>query len=136
MYETSENLSDENFLAQKMGEKWGLKAIKAPVFCVVDGLFLKKGEPYAFFECKRRHISLNSIPSVFIDKAKLDKSFLGARKWECNLVLIFEFNDGVFYCPITEAPAFDVRIGGPSQQRDAFDRDELYLIPRSNWKKL
>tara|TARA_R110000751_G_scaffold265397_1_gene364496 strand:+ start:26829 stop:27149 length:321 start_codon:yes stop_codon:yes gene_type:complete len=106
------------------------------VFCVVDGLFLKNGKPYAFFEIKKRSYALSQLSSVFIDKAKLDKAYRGAERMGCNLILLFEFEDGRFFCPITSMPDFEVTIGGPQTKRDDYDRDEIYLVPQSSWQSL
>lgn len=136
MHERSHNKQDERNIAKACAEKWGLELTEAPPMCVVDGCFFKDGKPYAFFECKKRNYKLSRLSDVWIDKDKLNKAFAGAREAGVGLVLLFHFDDGVFFRPIKEWPDFETKHDGPAKKRDKFDTDELFLIPSSSWQKV
>lgn len=136
MQEKSEHRQDEKRIAAKCAEIWQMQTSEAPPMCTVDGCFFKGSKPFAFFECKKRNYKLRNLADVWIDKAKLNKAFAGAKEAGIALVLLFEFDDGIFFCPIKTQPAFKTKFDGPATKRDAHDVDELFLIPQSNWQKV
>lgn len=136
MHEKLHNKQDETRIARGCAEKWGLTMTEAPPFCVVDGCFFKEEKPYAFFEVKKRSYRLSRLADVWIDKDKLNNAFAGATEAGVGLVLLFEFDDGVFFCPVKEWPKYETKRGGPATKRDSHDVDELFLIPQANWRKV
>lgn len=136
MHEKSHHRDNEQRIAEIAAEAWQMEISKAPPLCTVDGCFFKGPKPFAFFECKKRNYKLRNLADVWIDKKKLTKAFLGAKEAGISLVLLFEFDDGVFFCPIKTQPDFKTKFDGPTKKRDAHDVDEVFLIPQANWRKV
>tara|TARA_Y100000361_G_scaffold113819_2_gene104240 strand:- start:1050 stop:1466 length:417 start_codon:yes stop_codon:yes gene_type:complete len=137
MHENTKNERDERRIAEYAAKAWNVESYPAPKLCEVDGAFFRDGAPVAFYEIKKRNYKLNSLPSIWLDKKKVDKALLVAKRQNMRFLLIFEFDDGIWYCVVKNPEHWPVEQNkGPARKRDNFDRDEVYAIPIQDWMSM
>ena len=134
MHESSENRQNEKRIGGYFAQTWKVESSEAPRLCPVDGAFFRDGNPVAYYEAKKRNYQLSKLPSVWLDKHKIDKAFAVAESMGMRFLLLFEFDDGMRYCVVKNTASWRTEKNrGPRQERDGFDRDEVYCIPVSEW---
>ncbi len=136
MYERKLDKTNELLLAGRFADRWGLVPHESPPYCPVDGAFFKENRPLAFFECKTRSYNLSKLDSVWVDVEKVQKSLLAASRKGIKYFLLFSFDDGDFYCEVSNPGKWETRRAQNNKPRDGNDFDEVYCIPRSDWVAL
>jgi len=141
-YSTDEQKIIERQIGNFVAKKYACEYFENPnVFGVVDGLFTRHKKIHCLIEIKNRDVSFEKFPWYMIDKAKADKAWDAAKKLDVGLTLIYQFVDGVFCFsfPMDKDPSrhYDSEISGRTvDTRDENDIDEVYKLPKGDWKKL
>lgn len=93
-----------------------------------------KGVDLAIGELKRHHTTSDYYPTAVISKAKVDNLVEVGRQFHLPAILIFWFDDGLFWIPAFDAAKAEVRELWRRKPREsgkvgAHDREPGYFIP-------
>jgi hypothetical protein len=137
VYETPENLKNEQVVAEQITSKWDIKVEKLKPLHHFDYAFIHDGKITGFLEIKCRTFASNTYWTYMIS---LEKVMRGMDYWErCNLrvILAVHWTDRIGWCNLErEGDGWEIVLGGRNDREDDQDMEPVVLIPVLNFKNL
>ena len=144
LYETADNLAQEQVIVERFCSKYNLRFVKMPMHYQLDYMLLgqKTNTCLGVLECKARNVNFSEIPNVILSLKKYErliwwgKTFLTEAKKNLACMFCCKFDDGFYGYKWNPEHNFSVTMGGRVvQTRDKTDIEPVVLIPRSYFKE-
>lgn len=126
LYETSEDLGKERAVIADIEQRWRCQAQKMPVRYKLDYALMRDGKVCAWTEVKCRGQRYGTY------MISLDKISAGLRLSDlskCPFIIIVRYDDGTYYCTVTNDLVFDIQWGGRKDRNDPEDEEPVLMIP-------
>lgn len=135
MYETQDDLANENYIKDLLAIAWDAKLHKLPRSYYVDWMITKKGEAKGFAELKCRNNDRCKYPTLMLSMHKWMHGKELASEIGGSFIIIVRWNDGTFYhkqgsCDVTYG------IGGRTDRGDNQDIEPVVYIPTDYFKRI
>ena len=139
LYESSDDLSNEQDIAEKLGKAWGCEFRKMPIRYNLDFVLTKGDKAVAFCEVKTRNYSMEKIDEMggylmSIGKWAAAKSLSEASG--LPFILVARTTDGVWYTSIKKFVPDDVLVRGRTDRNDWQDIEPCVLLHCKRFKRL
>lgn len=136
IYETSGDIENETRILNALAQAWHPVIIeKLPRKYALDA-FADFGEHKAFIEVKRRHALSTTFDTFMISLRKVVEGIQHATVAGAGFLLVVEWDDGIFYCDMSDALPVRVWFNGRKDRNDREDLEPQALIPIANFVKL
>lgn len=115
IFQTKEDRDNELEVATLVEGVWHCKFHRFGALSPVDWFAERMGRLVGIAELKSRPHERNRYPTVFLNVRKWLSLTVGSVGLGCPAVFIVKFNDGVFWCRVSEIDASNQKIGGCSK---------------------
>jgi|TARA_Y100000296_G_scaffold73261_1_gene90557 hypothetical protein len=136
-YETEEHLQAEEVVAEVLEEMWTpLKAHKLPIKYVADYAFVDPSHTKSirtFVEVRCRNHMSTTYGTYMISLYKFMKMLELKEVTNVNTILVVDFKDGLYQCPIKPERLYPPHWGGMGELRDWQDKEPVIYIPMSEF---
>ena len=136
-YETKEHLSTERAVAEALEEMWPpLKAHKLPIKYVADYAFVDPSHTKSirtFVEIRCQNHMSTTYGTYMISLYKFMKMLELKEVTNVNTILVVDFKDGLYQCPIKPERLYPPHWGGMGELRDWQDKEPVIYIPMSEF---
>lgn len=139
IYETAQDLKNENEVAAYLSAAWGCDFVKLKISYGLDFAIIKDDALVATAEIKCRNYdsaSIDRFGGLMLSASKAHR----AAEWLTNhgapFVLAAKLTDGLFVATIEYWPAYKIEITGRRDRGDWQDIEPCCIIPMSEFKKM
>jgi len=136
-YETEEHLEAEQAVVVILEEIWQpLKAHKLPIKYVADYAFVDPSHTKSirtFVEIRCRNHMSTTYSTYMISLYKFMKMLELKEVTQVNTILVVDFEDGLYQCPIKPERIYPPHWGGMGELRDWQDKEPVIYIPLSEF---
>ena len=138
LYESEQDLSNENEVAQKFERAWDCKFNKMPIRYHLDFVLTKGDKVVAYCEVKTRNYEMSKIDEMGGYLMSIGKWSAAKNLSEASnvpFILIARTLDGLWYMKTKEFTPDDVLLRGRTDRQDWQDIEPCVLIKCSRFKK-
>ena len=136
MYETQEQITNEEKVRLFLEERMKGKLHKLPISYRLDWILFKDGKAKAVVEYKRRKCSMNQYPDIMLSLGKWNAGLDYKIKNGMKFVFVVQFTDGFAMYIHDDKHEADIRWGGrTAQTRDSADIEPVVHIPITRFVK-
>ena len=129
IYETQENLSNEDRVAQTIARWSGVEIIKLGPKYSFDRALIQKGEITGFMEIKCRTNPSTQYPDYLISAHKMFHALLWKDLLGMNVFLAVQWTDRLGYHEIDPKNDYPCRLAGRTDRDDTQDLEPCLFIP-------
>jgi len=132
-YENQNDLSNEQAVADFIGEKYNLQMEKLNPVYRLDYAGLRDGNVSSFFEIKCRTFKRAKYETMMINAHKVMSANFLMQAFDRNTNLVVRWTDCIGYIPFNGMGRWNMNIGGRFDRGDPKDRDICVYIPISEF---
>ena len=139
IYQTPDNLIDEQQLAHFIEYTCDCKLIKMPIRFHIDFVVEKKGKIVAFCEYKTRNYSMETLDNWGGVILSIGKYAAAKQLYECSgfpFVFIISTLDGIWYTKFDEFTKQQVQFKGRNDRKDWQDKEPCIMLKANVWTKI
>lgn len=139
LYESNTDLSNEQYVAQKIGAVWGCEFKKMPIRYHLDFVLTKGDKAVAFCEVKSRNYTMQRIDEMGGYLMSIGKWSSAKNLSEASglpFILVARTLDGVWYTVVKEFKPDDVLVRGRTDRNDWQDIEPCVLLKCDRFKKV
>lgn len=134
LYESSEDLANEQQVAKFLSEKWGCTFKKLPISYHIDWVVMRD-KPQAFVELKCRKNESKKYPTLLLSLNKWMRGKELSKELGIPFIVAVKWTDGVFFHTAGSADV-SYGFGGRTDREDSQDIEPVVLIPVENFKRI
>lgn len=141
LYETEDDLRNEQDIARIIQKKWGVELVKLPIKNKIDYLAKKEDIPKAFIEIKKRACRRHAYVTYMISLDKWVSGLAMEQHTSVPFILVVDWDDEIGYLKCSDVEVadnnvFSVNMGGRKDRGDAQDIEPVVHIHISQFKTL
>jgi hypothetical protein len=139
LYETKQDLINENEMKSVLEAKWSCVLNKLPIKYNLEWLAMRGKVPMAFIEFKHREkLSIKSWSRYMMSLDKWIRAQQLSKEMKIPFIMVVTFMEGTYYGIFPHDDSHDVRymFGGRFDRGDAQDVEPMVLLPLKFFKKL
>ena len=135
IYETAEDVSREQSVADHLATKWGARVVKNPRFYSVDWCVLKEGKNLAaFLEVKCRTHAHGQFPTLMVSLHKIAEGLALSEIAGVPFLLGVSFAGDIWWCRVMRRH-YPVSMGGRTDRGDTQDIEPVVEIPIEDFRQ-
>lgn len=135
-YETPDNLSKEQQVADLIARTQGVEIIKLASKYVFDYAIVNKGEITGFMEIKVRTNPSTQYPDYLISADKMFRALLWKEQLGMNVFLIVQWTDKLGCHEILTENDYPCRLAGRTDRGDVQDLEPCLFVPVAWFKPI
>lgn len=136
LYETKQDLHNEQQVADILSLEWGVEVVKLPIKYGADYGIYKGGILRGWMEIKCRNVPSTKYPDVILSVEKWSKAMHFAQMTASKFILVVAFTDGIFYSEESKQQYRDAHYGGRTDRKDWQDMEPVVRIPIEDFKRV
>ena len=138
MYESKENLSNEQEVKQAIEDMFHVELNKLPISYRMDFMAFRDGKPSSVVEVKcRKTASSTTYPWFMVALCKWNAGIDYTIKNNLGFFLVGKYLDGIFYYKYNSTDKVDIKwFNGRKDRNDPDDKEPCVYIPMELFKKL
>ena len=139
MYETKQDLINENEMKSVLEIKWKCTLNKLPIKYNLEWLAMRGKVPMAFIEFKHREkLSIHAYPRYMMSLDKWIKAKQLCKEVEIPFIMVITFAEGTYYGVFPYGDLHDVEYmwGGRYDRGDKQDVEPMVLLPLKKFMKI
>jgi hypothetical protein len=139
MYETKQDLINENEMKSVLEAKWSCVLNKLPIKYNLEWLAMRGKAPTAFIEFKHREkLSIKSWSRYMMSLDKWIRAQQLSKEMKIPFIMVVTFMEGTYYGIFPHDDLHDVEYmwGGRYDRGDKQDVEPMVLLPLKFFKKL
>lgn len=130
-YETDQDRSREQDIADKLAQLWDCSFVKTPRFYPFDYTILRKDTAVAFCEVKCR---AKQYPTLMLSLHKWTTGVQLSRDTGLPFIVVASVPDGIHWHEVVAKP-YSIVVGGRSDRGDPEDKEPCVLLPFEEFKR-
>lgn len=134
-YETPEDREREAQVAKRAARVWKCEAIPLPRFYPLDYGFLRDGRLRAWVEIKCKNCASTKSPFFILSASKWKTGLEYSERFGVPFILIFAFEDGIFYLVIDDMKP-PLKWNGRKDRGDSQDMEPVVYLKIDQFKPL
>lgn len=134
LYESSEDLANEQQVANFLSNKWKCKLKKLPMSYHVDWIVMRD-EPEAILELKCRKNESTRYTTLLLSLNKWMRGKELSKELGIPFIIVVRWTDGLFFHTVGSATVKH-GFGGRTDREDSQDVEPVVLIPVDTFKRI
>lgn len=138
LYETEDDLSNEQRVAERLSEAWKCKFVKMPIRYHLDFVLTRGDRAVAFCEIKTRNYTMeriNEMGGYLMSIGKWASAKALSEASGLPFILVANTTDGIWYMKAITFVADDILVRGRTDRNDWQDIEPCVLLRCDRFKK-
>lgn len=135
VYETSENITAEDSVAESIAKSWDIKLVKLKKLYPFDRAFIFEEEITGLLEIKCRNYASTDFPTYLFSAEKVRWAHQFMKSFDVSCYLAVKWTDRIGWHKIRPT-GYALRLGGRKDRADDQDIEPCVFIPMSQFDKL